>query len=124
MESSRKTAIKAAEERLRAAMETSDVSELDALISSDLVFTTHLGQILSKQDDLEIHKSGMLKMEKLTLSEQNIIFKGDVAIVTTLAEITAQFQGQPANGKFRFTRVWANQEERWQAIVGHASAVT
>jgi len=43
--------ITAAEERLRLAMLASNAGALDELISSDLIFTNHMGQILGKQDD-------------------------------------------------------------------------
>jgi len=46
------------EERLRQAMLNSDVAELDALIAPELIFTSYLGQLVSKQQDLAIHQSG------------------------------------------------------------------
>jgi len=62
------------EERLRQAMLHSDVAALDALIAPELIFTNHLGQIISKQEDLAIHQSGALKLRELTPSEQRIGF--------------------------------------------------
>lgn len=41
------------EERLRLAMLNSDVAELDELISSDLLFTNHIGVLISKEDDIK-----------------------------------------------------------------------
>ncbi len=41
------TQITVSEERLRLAMLASDVGALDELISSDLLFTNHLGQVES-----------------------------------------------------------------------------
>ncbi len=49
------------EERLRQAMLDSDVAELDTLIAPELIFTNHLGQLIGKQEDLAIHRSGALK---------------------------------------------------------------
>ncbi len=40
------------EERLRKAMLNSDVAELDTLIAPELIFTSYLGQLVSKQQDL------------------------------------------------------------------------
>ncbi len=51
-------------------MLTSDVSALDRLISDDLMFTDHLGRLLSKQADLKTHRSGTLKFHMLEPSEQ------------------------------------------------------
>jgi hypothetical protein len=46
------------EERLRQAMLRSEVSVLDKLIAPELIFTNHLGQLVTKQDDLASHQSG------------------------------------------------------------------
>ncbi len=62
--------IELSEELLRQAMLTSDVESLNALISPNLVFTTHSGLVISKQDDLEVHRSGALKFHAIELSEQ------------------------------------------------------
>lgn len=52
--------ISAVEERLRLAMLVSDCKSLDDLISPDLVFTNHFGQVFGKHDDLQTHRSGAL----------------------------------------------------------------
>lgn len=52
--------ILAAEDRLRTAMLRSDVKVLDELLDPGLIFTNHVGQLLSKEDDLAAHTSGML----------------------------------------------------------------
>lgn len=69
------------EEQLRLAMLRSDVNSLDKLLAPELIFTNHLGQVLTKKDDLVAHQSGTLKIEVLTPSEEHIQLIGDVAIV-------------------------------------------
>lgn len=46
------------EERLRRAMFRSEADVLDELIAPDLIFTNHLGQLVTKQEDLALHRSG------------------------------------------------------------------
>jgi Domain of unknown function (DUF4440) len=60
------------EEQLRQAMLHSNVAELDALIAPELLFTNHLGQIFSKQDDLDAHRSGKFKFTEITPSDRHI----------------------------------------------------
>ena len=67
--------IVALEEQLETAMLNSDVAVLDHLLADDLIFTSHLGQIMSKQDDLEAHKSGFVKINSIDQSEQHIKMK-------------------------------------------------
>jgi hypothetical protein len=64
--------ISVVEERLRLAMLASDFDTLDELISPDLIFTNHCGQVLGKQDDLESHRNGLLRMHKLEPSEMRV----------------------------------------------------
>lgn len=57
------------EERLRLAMLASDRAVLDELISPDLIFTNHFGQVFGKQENLGLHQSGILRFQKLEPSE-------------------------------------------------------
>jgi ketosteroid isomerase-like protein len=113
-----------AENRLRAAMLSSDVSALNELLAPELVFTNHLGQLLGKEDDLAAYRSGMLKVKELKSSEQQIRLNGEVAIVSVRMLLTGSYDGAPANGDFRFTRVWAlSPSKRWHVIAAHAGIV-
>lgn len=111
------------EERLRSAMLNSNVSELDELISPDLIFTNHIGQLISKEDDLRAHSSKLFVFESLDLSESKILIRETIAVVSVRAEIQGNYNGEPANGSFRFTRVWSNRNDKWQVIAGHSSVI-
>ena len=123
MDGTIKNEIVAVEEKLKEAMRSSDVRVLDELLSSHLLFTNHLGQLVSKEADLAGHKSGDFKIEALEFSEQRIQLVGDLAAVSVLAKISGSYRGVPANGNFRFTRLWAKEGDRWQVVVGHSSSV-
>ncbi len=111
------------EERLRQAMLRSDVDALDELLSSELVFTNHLGQIMSKDDDLNAHKSGLLKLNEIILSDNKISHYGDVVVVTVKAHIIGSYDGAESDSDFRFTRVWNKESNKlWKIVAGHSSA--
>jgi hypothetical protein len=114
-----------AEEQLRVAMLTSNVGILSELLAPELIFTNHLGQPLGKKDDLEAYTSGLLKMEHLTPSERQILLRENVAIVSVRMRLAGTYEGNPASGDFRFTRVWAASPARnsWQIIAAHATRV-
>ncbi len=119
-----KRQVEACEEQLKQAMLASNVSALDKLLAPDLVFTNHLGQTMTKQDDLEMHKSGTLQIKKIFLSNQNIKIVEKVAIVTVQAFIIGVFAGEKSEKNFQFTRVWRQSESKdWQIISGHSSLV-
>jgi ketosteroid isomerase-like protein len=124
MSSDPKVAIQAAEAALKQAMIASDVQTLDRLLADDLVFTNHLGQPMTKQADLDAHRSGVFAINQLELSDQHIKILGNVAVVTVAAHLTGTFTGNPFEETLRFTRVWqAKAPGHWQVIVGHATAV-
>ena len=116
--------IRAAEEDLKVAMVESDIDQLEKLIAPDLIFTNHLGQVLTKDDDLNGHRSGDFKIDNIDLSEQVIKPLGDLFVVSVLATITGHYKGSPANGKFRFTRLWKKHQGIWQVAAGHSSLVS
>jgi len=114
----------AVEERLRQAMLASDVSVLDELLAPDIIITSHRGELLEKQDDLAAHGSGLIQIHALTPSEQQIQIRGEVAIVSVRMQLLGSYDGSPANGDFRFTRVWAIAPAgTWQIIAAHISLV-
>lgn len=117
-------AIIAAEERLRQAMLHSDLAALDELISPDLIFTSHLGQLVGKQDDLDFHRSGLFKLDTLTPSEQRIRLSDGVAIVSVLMHLSGSYAGTPLSQTIRYTRVWSDSNTgHLHVIAGHASAL-
>lgn len=111
------------EEKLRYAMLTSNVSTLDELIADDLVWTMHTGQVANKQFDLEAHRSGILKLTKLDISDRQIHPYGDCVVVTLKAELAGTYDGQTFSETYRFTRVWLQRQNCWQIVAGHVSQV-
>ncbi len=125
MDEAMETQILKAEERLRMAMLSSDVSALDELLAPELIFTNHFGQLLSKKDDLEAHKSGLLRVKELNPSEQHVQLHDKVAVVSVRMRLSGTYDGSQADGDFRFTRVWAAAPGRssWHIVAAHATLV-
>jgi ketosteroid isomerase-like protein len=124
MHSSLQAQIVEVEDQLRTAMLCSDVAALNELLAPDLIFTDHLGQLRGKDDDLAAYRSGVLKVVSLEPSEQHVRAFGDVAIVSVRMQMSGTYGGAPANGDFRFTRVWArSQQGRWQIMAAHAGLI-
>lgn len=114
------------EERLKTAMLKSDIDELDQLLAPDMVFTNHLGEVISKTDDIEAHKSGDLMINTLDLSEGFIKPFGGVVTVSVRTKITGFYRAEPVSGDFRFSRIWCpaiteQEQVQWQVVVAHSS---
>ena len=61
------------EERLREAMLIGDVNSLDDLINDNLIFVNHFGQILTKEADIEAHRSRVLNFTDIKILVQKVI---------------------------------------------------
>jgi Domain of unknown function (DUF4440) len=116
--------IAAAEERLRFAMLASDIGVLDELISPDLTYTSRTGQLFNKQDDLDLHRSGVLKFHTIEPSERSVKIYDRVAIVVVRMKLSGVQDGVPFAGDCRFTRIWHLAENKaWQVVAGHVGDV-
>jgi ketosteroid isomerase-like protein len=115
--------IESLEDKLQQAMLTSDVAILDELIADDLVFTMHTGVMIDKQTDLEAHQQGIVRFQKVEISDRQIQSYGDCVVVTLQAELAGITQEQPFSGSFRFTRVWLQRNDRWQILAGHVCEI-
>jgi ketosteroid isomerase-like protein len=112
------------EEQLRQAMLASDVNVLNELLAPDIIITNHLGALLAKQDDIAAHQSGLIKIDELTPSDRQIKVYGDTAIVSVRMQLSGSYNNSPANGDFRFTRVWAvSARGTWHIVAAHIGMV-
>lgn len=112
-----------AEERLRRAMLDSDVEMLDQLLDNRLLFTNHLGQLTSKAEDLAAHRSGRLCIDRLASSDLQVRYCDNTAVVSVQVAIGGSYDGQRADGDFRFTRVWLFEpvSASWKIVAAHAT---
>jgi hypothetical protein len=112
------------EERLRQAMLNSDVAELDALIAPELLFTSHFGQLFSKQEDLALHQSGKLKFRELTPSDRRIQLNESFSVVSVHMHVLSCYEGIESDMNVRFTRIWSvSSMGSLQVVAGQVSVV-
>jgi ketosteroid isomerase-like protein len=113
------------EESLRLAMLNGDVAILDQLICADIIFTNHLGQLFTKEDDLALHRSGVLKFVSMQLLEQHIKIQQNTAVVSARMLLSGTYADAPFDGDLRYTRVWQQRDTgNWHIIAGHISAIS
>ena len=115
--------LRACEAALRQAQLASDVAVLDQLVDDALIFTGPDGAVYGKQDDLDAHRRGMVRITRLEPSEERIQRFGSIAVVSVRMDMSGTFQGATFAGPFRYTRVWCARPEGWRIVAGHVSAV-
>ncbi|MDJ0658047.1 MAG: nuclear transport factor 2 family protein [Crocosphaera sp.] len=125
MNQENKSIIQTFESRLQNAMLNSNIEELNELLADDLIFTNHVGHLMTKLDDLNLHKSGTLKLKKIELKNLNIRLLNEVALVNTEAIIIGILNNQRSENKFRFSRIWSKKSnDLWQVVMAHSTLIT
>lgn len=114
------------EARIRAAQLSADVTALDELISDNLLFTGPDGQLGTKAQDLDSYRSGTVKFIAHVPEELGIRRVGaNVAITSLRTQLTVEVAGNISSGTYRYTRVWAREDDRtWRVVGGHVSSVS
>ena len=111
------------ENQLREAMQKSDVGILDQLLHDDLLFVLSDGEVITKEMDLETHRSGNLVLEEITSSIDSIKQIGENVVVTLSSMIKGKMQEQNFEGNLRYLRVWKMFEGQLKVIAGSCVAV-
>ena len=113
------------ESRMRRAQLAADVAALDGLIGEELLFTGPTGELGTKAQDLDAHRSGVVRFrehEPLELRVRRI--GADVAVTALRARLVVEVGGRVVRGDYRYTRVWARESTRdWRVVAGHVSEV-
>ena len=112
------------EERIRQAQLDADVAALDELISEDLLFTGPGGELGTKAEDLAAHGSGTIRFREHNPEDLKVRrISDDVAVSALRARLAVEFGGRIIRGTYRYSRVWARENGKWQVVGGHVSEV-
>ena len=111
------------ETQLLEAMKTSDVKTLDQLLHDDLLFVLPSGEVITKEMDLETHKSGNLVFEEITSSIDSIKQIGENDVVTLSLKIAGKMLEQHFECHFRYLRVWKMFDNHLKVIAGSGVAI-
>lgn len=115
--------IQRVERQLMDAQLASDADVLDTLLADDLTFVGPDGRLYSKADDLQAHRSGLMRLTYSSPHEPVIKLLPPVAIVAVVVELQGFMGEQPIAGSFHYTRVWADQHGSWRVVAGHCTEV-
>ncbi len=124
MNSEIKTQIRECEARLYAAMLASDVSELDSLISDDLLFAGPTGELATKAMDLELHRTGGTQFHKFVPKELEIrVWSDRFVLASAKVFLSVTSLGNAFAGDYRYMRIWRKGNNGWQIVGGSVIAM-
>jgi hypothetical protein len=111
----------AADRRLQQAQLAADADALDGLIDDRLVFTGPDGRLYSKQDDLDLQRSGQQRLTEVTEEELTAIAVGDTGVTWFRGRLAGEFKGEVFTAHVRYTRTWIRTANGWRLLAAHVS---
>jgi ketosteroid isomerase-like protein len=115
------TTVLALGERWAAAERAGDAEALSALADDGFRLVGPFGFVLDKQQWLDRYRTGAFHTHALHWDEVSVANHGDVAITIGKQTQQATYQGQPADGTFRVSHVFARQPDGWRLLGMHLS---
>ena len=94
------------ENKLFLAQLVSNVEILDELLHDDLIAVTPTGQIVTKEMDLESHRTKTMIIDDASTAIDEIKITADTALSIVTMNAKGKVMGMPLEGKFRYFRVW------------------
>ena len=105
--------ITALEIELRTAQFCADIATLDRLISWDLLFTGPDGALITKADDLDAYRKGIVQITVNEPEELHVRRVGsDAFLVSLRVRLAGNHAGTPFSAVARYTRVWSQEVSR------------
>jgi len=105
-----------AENQLFLAQLASNVDALDQLLFDNLIAVAPTGQMLTKEMDLNAHRSKAMIIEEASTEIDDIRIIGDTALSIVTMTAKGKVMGAPLEGKFRYFRVWKYVDDKLKVI--------
>ena len=102
-----------------------DPNAMTRIWSDDMVVTNPLNKFVTKQQVLDMAKSGFLVITAYERRIEYVRVYGDTVIVAGGETVTwgGKMPNAGKSENLRFTAVWMKQQGRWQEVARHANIV-
>ena len=105
------------ENQLFSAQLVSDVNILDQLLHDDLIAVAPTGQIVTKEMDLNAHRTKTMIIEEASTVINEVKITGeDTAISIVTMKAKGKMMGTPLEGQFRYLRVWKRFDDTLKIV--------
>ena len=105
------------------AMVAADITALGRLLSDQLTWTHASAHRDDKASFLAKLQAGSTRYLDIRRSEEQVRFHGGVAVVTGLADMRANINGEELQLRNRYTNVWAKSDADWQMVAWQSTVV-
>lgn len=101
-----------------------DVEGLGQLLAEDWLLTHSDGHVQTKSDYLDELTNRARTNQEIVNEDVLLRTYGNTAVVTGVSVQSGTRDGKPWSGRFRFTRVWIQNDSGWKMVASHSSRVT
>lgn len=116
------TELLAAEHALEVAQLAADADALDRILDDRCVYTGPDGGLSSKQDDLEMQRSGQQQLTRVDPEEVTALVDGTTGVTWFLGTVAGAIGGEEFSRRVRYTRTWVRSEDLgWRVVAAHIS---
>jgi hypothetical protein len=102
---------------------SANVAALDKLLADDWLLTHSDGRVQNKQEYLNELRTGSRSNQKITNDSVVVRLYSNSAVVTGISVQSGISNGQPWQGRFRFTRIWVQRNGAWIMAGSHSSRI-
>jgi len=113
----------AVDEARRKAMLEGDVAALDRILAEDVTIFWGDGTEDNKPSTLELFRSRRLRYDQLEYFNTRVRLFGQTAVLTGEASVKAAGDGQTISYLVRSTRLYVNQNGRWELVANQTTRV-
>jgi ketosteroid isomerase-like protein len=100
-----------------------DTRALELIFGDEFIYTSTSGEILNKAQQLELVRSGALKIESGASEEVQVRLYGNMALVIGRFKARGQYKGQAFDSTERYTSVWVKRGGRWRLVAEQGTLV-
>ena len=100
-----------------------DSSVLRRILSDDLTFVTPFGDVFDKEGVANIGDNKDLVNDSIEIDDVRVRVYGEAAVVTGRATLKARVRDLDLSGQYRYVRVYARQDRRWQVVAYQATRI-
>jgi ketosteroid isomerase-like protein len=100
-----------------------DISALERIFGEEFIYTSTSGEVVNKSQQLELIRSGQMKIESGASDDVQVRLYGNMALVIGSFKAKGQFKGQAFESTERYTSVWAKRGVRWQLIAEQGTLI-
>jgi ketosteroid isomerase-like protein len=100
-----------------------DTKPFAMYVSDKATLVDPMGSKFTKAEAIKLFNSGQIKFTQMMLENMNVTFFGDTAVVSFISNDKGTFNGQPIDGKTRWTDTFMKMNGKWWCIATSGTPV-